>query len=220
MAVESPDVGTSIIVLAAGSSERMGRPKPLLDFDGRTCLSLVVSACLDSRADDTILVLGAHEDAVRGTLNGLHLDGAPLKVVVNEHFTRGQTSTLKTGLEEVPPDADAFIVLPVDQPLVTAGDIDAVIEQFEPRPRGRTIFIAAHEEGRGHPVLFSARHRGPILELGDDEPLNAYVRLREGEVQQVNVDSPGVTLPMNTPDEYQMVLSVYRNRPSVEQDRA
>jgi len=191
----------------------MGRPKPLLDFDGRTCLSLVLSACEAARADDTILVLGYRADEVRASLETA--GGGPhpgARICVNEQYERGQTASLKTGLEALPPSADGFIVLPVDLPLVTATDLDALIARFEPRPRGRTIFIATHETGRGHPVLFASRHRGPILELGDDEPLHNYIKLREGEVEQVMVDSPGVTMPMNTPEEYRRVLAVYRSR--------
>ncbi len=203
-----------VIVLAAGSSQRMGRAKPLLEFGDRTCLSLVLSACLSSRATETVLVLGAEASRVRGAI-GAPGDGLPdgrLSVAVNDQHGRGQTSSLKIGLELLPGGMDAFLVFPVDHPLVTSADLDALIDRFEPRRRGRTIFIASHEGTRGHPALFAAHHRGPILELGDDEPLHNYIRIREGEIETVDRDSPGVTMPMNTPEEYERVLNAWRAR--------
>jgi molybdenum cofactor cytidylyltransferase len=192
----------------------MGRPKPLLPFDGRTCLSLVAAACRGSRADETVVVLGADAEAVRASLSAEESSG--VKITVNEDHARGQTSSLKTGLEAASPRSDGFVVLPVDQPLVLAGDIDRLIERFETHPRGRTIFIAAHEGRRGHPVMFSGVHRAGLLEMPDDEPLHAYIRLREGEVDQVPVDNPGVVLPMNTEDEYRQALALWRARERAE----
>lgn len=188
----------------------MGQPKPLLDFDGETCISLVLSACAGSRADETVVVLGAEADRIRQSLAS---DG-PARILVNDRHGRGQTSSVKAGMETVSARTDGFVLLPVDFPLVTSADIDALISRFEARPRGRTIFIAAHESRRGHPVLFAAAHRAAVLELGDDEPLSSYIRLREGEVDQVPVDNPGVVAPMNTPGEYEAVLKAYRGRSS------
>jgi molybdenum cofactor cytidylyltransferase len=188
----------------------MGRPKPLLPFDGRTCLSLVAEACRGSRSDETVLVLGADAGDVRAGLTDEDL--VKMTVVVNEQHARGQTSSLKTGLEGASPRSEAFVVLPVDLPLVLAGDIDRLIERFEAHPRGRTIFISAHEGRRGHPVLFSGVHRAGLLEMPDDDPLHAYIRLREGEVDQIPAGNEGLVLPMNTPEEYSHVLAVWRAR--------
>jgi len=188
----------------------MGSPKPLLQFDGRTCVSLVLDSCLNSAGVESILVLGADAEAVRATL-----DPDPrsaLVVVVNDRHEQGQTSSLKTGLEAVSPASDGFLIMPVDLPLVTAADLDAVIHRAEARPRGRTIFIAAHEGGRGHPALFLGGHREALLALPDAEPLREYIRLREGEVDIVPVNNPGIAMPMNTPDEYRRALTVWRAR--------
>jgi len=187
----------------------MGSPKPLLDFDGETCLSLVLAASRGSRAAETILVLGAEAELV-GTRAGESPD-AP-RIVVNTNHRRGQTSSLKAGLDAMSGRSEAFVVLPVDQPLVMDRDIDALIDRFEPRPRGRTIFVATWGGRRGHPVLFASSHRAPVLELSDDEPLNDYIRIREAEVESVPVDNPGIVLEMNTPEQYLEALELYRSR--------
>ncbi len=188
----------------------MGSPKALLPFDGRTCLTLVTEACRGSLADQTILVLGADADRVAASLTPVETEA--LTIAMNERYERGQTSSVKTGLEAASPRSDACLILPVDLPLVTSADLDAVITRFEARPRGRTLFIATNEGRRGHPLLFTSAHRAPILELADEEPLSAYVRLHEGEVDQVPVNNPGLLLPMNTPAEYHVVLAAFRAR--------
>lgn len=213
MTIESSTVILSIIVLAAGASRRMGKPKPLLPFDDETCLSLVLRACVQSRAVETILVLGEQAEAIRAhalSRYGGHLPSG-VSIVVNERHEQGQTSSLKAGLEAVSPRADAFVVLPVDHPLVTHVDVDTLMDRFEAHPRGRTIFIATYEEQRGHPVLFGMSHRAPVLEMGDDEPLNGYVRLREGETLLVRMDNPGVVSGMNTPQDYERLLAMYHS---------
>ncbi len=202
----------SVIVLAAGESRRMGRPKPLLDFDGESCLSLVLAACRGSRAAETVLVVGAGAEDARQKPGG-EGPGAPT-VAVNTRPERGQTSSLKAGLDAMSGRSDGFMVLPVDQPLVGSGDLDALIARLEAHPRGRTIFVATHEGRRGHPVLFSSSHRAPVLELSDDEPLSGYVRIREAEVEAVPVDNAGVVMEMNTPEQYEKALALYRDRRS------
>lgn len=190
----------------------MGRPKPLLPFDGQTCLSLVLRACLSSQAEQVILVLGADAEQVGQEARSRASGQIPgrLTLVHNTHHESGQTSTLKAGLDALRGDSDAFVMLPVDLPLVRDSDIDMLITRCEARPRGRTIFIATCEGRRGHPVLFTGAHRAPILELGDDQPLRGYIRLREGEIEQVPTDNPGVVSDMNTPEEYQAVLTAFR----------
>ena len=130
--------------------------------------------------------------------------------MVNERPERGQTSTLKVGLEAMSGKSDAFVIMPVDLPLVTLREIDMLIQRFEMKPRGRNIFIATHENRRGHPVLFAESHRLPILEMEDDDPLNDYIRVRDGETEEVDMGNPGVTIEMNTPEQYHRVLALYR----------
>ena len=211
--IESVTVSISIIVLAAGASQRMGTPKPLVKFDAETCLSLVLKACLQSLADEVVLVIGAQAEAVRAEAVA-SVARAPAKafdIVLNERYERGQTSSLKTGLEGSSPRSDAFVIFPVDHPLVTAVEIDALVHRFAAHPRGRTIFIASHAGVRGHPALCSASHRAAMLGLEDDEPLHNYIRLHEGETEQVPVETPGVVSGMNTPEEYKHLLEIYRS---------
>src|SRR5256885_2131320 len=96
----------------------MGRSKPLLDFDGRSCLQLALDACKAAGTGRPIVVLGHEADAVRAKIG---LDGAT--VVVNADYEKGQTSSLKAGLRRLPTTAEAFLLHPADLPLIEAGDV-------------------------------------------------------------------------------------------------
>src|SRR5262245_5726761 len=110
-----------MIVLAAGASQRMGRPKPLLEFDGETSLSLVLTACFSSLATESILVVGAENDAIRveATRSAQKHRAGALKIAVNTAPDGGQITSVKTGLDSMSGNSDAFVILPVDLPLVT-----------------------------------------------------------------------------------------------------
>ncbi len=175
---------------------------------------MVLAACAGSRVHETVVVTGAEADLVRADAvernKGRHPQG--IRFAINEGYERGQTSSLKTGLEALSRGSDGFMVLPVDHPLVTSTEINALIDRFESKPRGRTIFIATYDDKRGHPVLFASGHRSALLALGDDEPLHDYTRVRSGEIELVAVENSGVVRGMNTPQEYEELLAAYRAR--------
>ena len=106
------------IVLAAGESSRMGRPKPLCDFGNRPALELVLDAC--GRAGLLRVVVLGH--AAQEIQSKVKFGGA--KVVVNPNYAKGQTSSLQAGLRALPPNTAAFLLFPADHPLITANEID------------------------------------------------------------------------------------------------
>src|SRR5262245_1845177 len=138
----------------------MGRPKPLLDFDGRSCLELALDAARAAKLARASVVLRHQADALRKQVK---LDAAT--VVVNADFEQGQSSWLKIGLKALPRDASAFLLHPVDCPLVTAGDIQALVKQWNRPKRTKQIFIPSCNLKRGHPVLFDAALKKEFLAL-------------------------------------------------------
>jgi len=198
----------SAVVLAAGASSRMGTPKPLLDFDGRTCLDLVVTACLDGGAGEAVVVVGFGATAVRAAIEGRER----VRVVLNPHPERGQTSSLKAGLSAVPAGAAGFFVLPADHPLLRGRDVAILRERFQVRAPGKSIIIPSFGGRRGHPVLMAIAHREPLLGTEDDAPIRGYVRARDPEIDVVGAESAGVVTGINSPDEYVEALAEYRRR--------
>jgi molybdenum cofactor cytidylyltransferase len=185
------------VILAAGESKRMGRAKALLDFDGRSAIQLALDACRSMRP---IVVLGRDHAAIRGSVRDA-------VVVVNLDPASGRTSSLKAGLRVLPADAEAFLIHPVDCPLITAALVAAVVDGW--RATGKAIVIPSNAMKRGHPALFAAALKGEFLALGDDESARKVAGADPARVH--HVDAPEECLfDMDTPEDYARCLARYR----------
>src|ERR1700682_2037413 len=136
------------IVLAAGASTRMGRPKMLLRAGGGTLLSAAVAPLLEAGLERVVVVLGDRAEEVR---RGARLPADPrLVLVVCADWRAGIASSLKRGLEACA-DADAVVIALGDQPGVTAERVRMVTAAFGP---GRDLVVAVHGGVPAHPILF------------------------------------------------------------------
>lgn len=162
------------LVLAAGGSRRMGRPKMLLPLGAGTVLGSVVEALLDSGLDRVIVVLGAGAEDVRARA-GLGADPR-LAVVSNPDWAEGLSSSLRQGMATAG-DAAAVLVALGDQPGLTAARVRQVVDAWD----GRAPLVVPMAEGRpGHPVLL-ARVLFPELEalrgdVGGREVVRAHLK--------------------------------------------
>ena len=195
------------IVLAAGASTRMGRPKALCEFSGRACLELALDACHDARLARPIVVLGYWADEIRARVSL-----ADATVVVNQRRDRGQTSSLKAGLQAVPAGTAAFLLYPVDYPLLTALDIGPLVAARRARRRREHIFAPSHNGRRGHPVLFDLGLCDEFLSLDDETPARSVLEARASEIRYVGSEAPYVLMDMDTPEDYARCLAAYRRR--------
>ncbi len=192
------------ILLAAGASTRMGRPKALLDFDGRTCLEVALDAV--GGLDAPVVVLGPNRDEVRSRVP---LDG--VRVAVNDDVASGQLASLKAGLAFLPPGAEAFLFYPVDYPLVSRAEIARLIGASKAEP-GKSIFVPSHQMRRGHPVLC----RRPLAEefsaLSAGASARAVLDSRPGRIAYVLFDEAYILMDMDTPEDYARCLEAYHAR--------
>ncbi len=203
------------IVLAAGKSERLGRPKALLDFDGETALALVCRAALDGGAHEVIVVTGHDRETVESQAP---TDRA--RLVYNADHAKGQTSSLKAGLNALPDSAKGFLVFPVDYPLVKADDVRRLLDAFrqswavEPGKLTwqKKIFIPVFIGKRGHPALFDISAKKSFLALGDDEPAHTIVRAGAVNTENVPSKNPFILVDVDTEEDYQKCLAEYRKR--------
>jgi len=195
------------IILAAGESSRMGRLKALCDFDGRTCLELALDACREALLASPIVVLGFREGIIRQLV-----PFGDANVVVNESAERGRTSSLKAGLRAIPDRAEAFLLYPIDFPLVSAAEVRLLAAAWRTRSASERIFIPSHDRRRGHPVLFDATLRDAFVELADDAPARTVVDTYRDRVAYVACDTPNVLIDMDTPDDYVRCLLAFRAR--------
>jgi molybdenum cofactor cytidylyltransferase len=158
------------IVLAAGASTRMGRPKQLLPLPGGTVLSTVVARLLEAPVDRVTVVLGCQAEAIR---QGAGLPDDPrVEVVENTAWAEGMASSLRRGLRAFP-DAEAVIVALGDQPGL---DPDVVRRLIEELRSGAVLAVPVADGQKGHPVLFSRELFPEILALSGDVGAREVVR--------------------------------------------
>ncbi len=194
------------IVLAAGESIRMGRPKPLCSFGGRPALELVLDAC--GRAGlSRVVVLGHGAGEIKA---GVKFGGA--KVVLNPDYAKGQTSSLQAGLRALPPGTEAFLLFPADHPLITENEIQPLVAEYLRRRAERQIFIPSYNLKRGHPVLFDAALKEEFLRLPPDTPARTVVDLHPGRIAYVEIPTAAILMDMDTPEDYARCLEEWGRR--------
>ena len=192
------------IVLAAGESRRMGSPKALLDYQGRTFIENICDAFVTAGVDELIVVLGAHEheEKIRAAVP----DHLMLQVALNPRYRLGQLSSLMVGIHALSSESEAAVVNLVDHPLVKAETIQALISSFRADPL--PIIIASYQGRRGHPVLFSSLVYREILAAPLDRGAKVVVRKDPDRVREVSLDDPGIRADIDTPKAYAQWVDV------------
>jgi molybdenum cofactor cytidylyltransferase len=150
------------VILAAGTSSRMGRPKQLLKLGDRTVLQHVVDAAATAGLDETVIVLGRAAEEVAASLEV----PARFTTVVNLDYASGQSSSLRTGLRALDSDSVAAVVLLGDQPGIQPEAIRSVVEEH--RQTGARVVQASYRGRPGHPVLLDRRVWPEAGALGGD----------------------------------------------------
>jgi molybdenum cofactor cytidylyltransferase len=198
------------LVLAAGASSRMGRPKELLEFQGLSCLQVVLRVCEEAGLAHPIVVTRKE----RLPLLRAQLASRPgVELLVNPAPERGQGSSFQIGLARLAPGR-AFLLYPVDHPLVTAADVARLIEAFvAPVTDGEPavdLVAPSFNRRRGHPVLVSARLVPLLLALAPEDSPRAILSAPSTVTRYVEVDDDRVLRDMDTPEAYAECLARYR----------
>lgn len=145
---EASDGGVGAVILAAGASSRMGRPKQLLPFRGESLLRRAVRAALGAGCGPVVVVTGAYAEPARGALAGLDV-----REVWNPRWETGMASSIRAGIQALAgSDAGAAVLLLCDQPHVTAGVVARLVEGY--RRTGRPVVASAYGGSAGVPALF------------------------------------------------------------------
>lgn len=182
------------IVLAAGRSRRMGQFKPLLPFGDST----VVDHCVDNLrrggAETVVVVVGHRASELKD-----HLRNASVIFALNPDPDSEMIASVVAGVSQVPPDARAFLITPVDHAAVPPIVSATLIEAWQ---GGATLVVPTWEKRGGHPVLIDARFREELLRLDANRGLRSLFDLHPEVLTRVSVESSYIARDMDTWDDY------------------
>jgi molybdenum cofactor cytidylyltransferase len=183
------------VILAAGLSSRMERPKPLLAVGAMTFLERAAATLRAAPCRTTYCVANANDDGTSDAARALGLE-----VVMNEYPESEPIDSLRLVLEQLPEDTAAVLVLPVDLPLIAEDTAAAVVRSFRENP-GRLI-LPFHNGVAGHPVLVARDLFAEILTRPFDEGLRSLIMENARTLREVKVVDPGILIDIDTPDDY------------------
>jgi molybdenum cofactor cytidylyltransferase len=186
------------VVLAAGMSRRMGRPKQLLRIHDRTLIEHVVDLALASSLDEIVVVIGAHADAVRDVLAD-----RDIRIILHESFAEGQGTSLGAGIRALGDDIDAAVILLGDQPDIATRVIDRAVAAR--RETGASIVMAEYGLDRGHPVLFGCEHFPALMALEGDRGGREIIARHTDDVYVVPADRESAPPDIDTEDDWRAV---------------
>jgi molybdenum cofactor cytidylyltransferase len=180
------------LVLGAGGSKRLGRPKQLLPYRDGTLLGHVVGVARECTFDQTVVAIGGSAEDVRARVD---LTGAD--VVVNDAYGAGCSSSIAAALGVIDPGCEVLVLMLGDQPGVTAETVAALLAGRGDAP----LAVCRYDDGRGHPIAFARSVFGALADLHGDKGVWRLLDQREGDVAEVEV-SGSVPLDVDTPEDY------------------
>jgi len=187
-----------IIILAAGSSSRLGEPKQLLSYQHKSLLGRTIEAAKNTRDAIVLVILGDKHAAIAADIepHGVH-------VVYNAGWEEGMSSSVRAGLLELAAaDIDGVILTVCDQPFLTSAVLEALADQA--KHSGKSIVASAYNGILGTPVYFGRAHFKELLALQGAE--GAKVLLRKYKAELASVPFEKGEIDIDTKDDYQKLI--------------
>jgi molybdenum cofactor cytidylyltransferase len=185
------------IILAAGESNRFGRPKSLLDWNGKPFIWHIVKNALDANLSPVNVVIGAIIDPIKDILSGL-----PVNIIENVNWREGQSSSIRTGLQSLPGNSGGAIFMLIDQPQINLPLIRKLIECHQETLA--PIIAPAVDGKRANPVLFDRSTFPDLLNLRGD--IGGRELFSKYPVHFISWYDAFINYDVDTPEEYQRFL--------------
>jgi molybdenum cofactor cytidylyltransferase len=195
---------SAIIILAAGSSSRMGRSKQLLEIDNTSLLRKTVLTALACGIKNNYVVLGANVEAHRKTINDL-----PIQMVINNEWNNGMGRSLKKGLDVATtssPVLEGVTVLVCDQPMLTSQHLNNILQQYLDTQKG--IVASQYAQTIGVPAFFSKQFFERLNAMGDQHGAKKIIEKYPEAVQ--TVDFSGGEIDLDKIEDYYHFLKTHQ----------
>ena len=195
-----PSLRVGALILAAGSSTRMGAKanKLLQTVEGKPLLAWPVDAMIDAGASPVSLVLGHEAESVRSALGERGLEW-----IDSETWEQGMGASIGEGVRELTNrfDLDGLLICVGDLPGLRGAHVRRVVDTFQRRESREAIIVPAYEGRRGHPVLFGAEHFGSLAELQGEAGARSVIEVNVDRVVEVALTESAIVRDVDTPED-------------------
>lgn len=186
------------VVLAAGLSTRMGRPKMVLPWGKLTVIEKVVTTLLEADIHSVIVVTGATHLELLGILSKYD----NVRLVYNPCFDNGEMlHSLQLGLRSLSPEIKGALIVLGDQPLIQKETIQMVVKTF--LEKNSPLVIPSFQMRRGHPWMVSRELWGEILDIQPPKTLRDFLQAKQENITYVIVETPSIFQDLDTPEDYE-----------------
>ena len=196
------------VLLAAGVSQRMGRPKALLPWQGVPLITYQIRTLRRAGLRPVAVVLGHRASELGRIVDNEY----GTTILLNPFYQKGKTTSLKTGLRAIDPAKnDSVLFLNVDQPR-SQDTIEAIIDHHQ--RHGSLITIPTHNRKRGHPVVVSLKLMPDLMAVSEArQGLKAVMRTYAEEITLLEMETDEVLLDLNTPEDYKTAFETHGQPP-------
>jgi molybdenum cofactor cytidylyltransferase len=186
-----------IVILAGGASTRLGRPKQLLQYHGKTLLNHAVNQAINAKADAVVVILGKNADLFEG-----EIDNEEVRVVINKDWKEGMASSLRLGLDTLlnsKPYIDAVIFMVCDQPHISSSVLNELITVQQKTTK--QIVTCNYGESIGPPALFHKKYFRELAKLKGDVGARNIIEQNINDV--ATIFFPKGKIDIDTQDDYE-----------------
>lgn len=204
---QTPTKRPAGIILAAGASTRLGRPKQLLEFDDQPLLAHVIRAAVESNLEYTILILGHRATEIKKVL-GSCIEHEKLCVIVNRDYRNGMAGSLKMGLKQIMDEYFCAMIILADHPFLDSFLINHLLYYF--MNSDKTLCAPTYKGRRGHPVIFGNRFFSDILSISGDIGAREIFHNNPNQILAVELDDSRVFMDIDTESDFELAQLLRR----------
>jgi molybdenum cofactor cytidylyltransferase len=187
------------MILAAGESKRMGKPKLLLPFGEKTMIETIVATVVSSKVEQTLVILGSDREKTEEKIKNY-----PVKIVCNRDFRGGMLSSVQCGFKSLPEETRAVLVVLGDQPKISATVINKLIDAH--KSSGKGIVLPVYKKERGHPVLIDVKYGEEVENLSPEVGLRGTVYNHPEDILEVDVETSSIFQDIDSESDYKREL--------------
>ncbi len=187
------------MILAAGESKRMGKPKLLLPYGEKTIIETIVETIVSSNVENTLVILGSDREKIEEKIKN-----SPVRIVYNRDFRSGMLSSVQCGFKALPEETRAVLVVLGDQPKISAGVINKLIDVY--KSTGKGIVLPVYKKERGHPVLIDMKYGEEVESLSPEVGLRGTVYNHPEDILEVEVETPSIFQDIDDESDYKREL--------------